>query len=81
MSENKLPAFDSVEELADFFDKTDMGDFDLPEAHFEIELRPQNAILVEPELLLRLQSIAAQRQVTSEALINEWLEEKVAQAA
>lgn len=81
MSENKLPAFDSVEELADFFDRTDMGDFDLPEAHFEVELRPQNAILVEPQLLARVQNIAAKRQVTREALINEWLEEKIAQVA
>lgn len=81
MSENELPAFDSVEELADFFDQTDMGDFDLPEAHFEIELYPKNAVLVAPELLARLQPIAARRQITREALINEWLEEKAAQAA
>ena len=31
MNENKLPEFESVDELVEFFDTHDMGEYDLPE--------------------------------------------------
>lgn len=35
MKENELPEFGSLEELVEFFDTQDMGEYDLPEVHFD----------------------------------------------
>lgn len=39
MNKNSLPAFTSTDELVDFFDNNDMGDFDLPAAEFEVDVQ------------------------------------------
>ncbi len=37
----QLPSFASLDELVEFFDSRDMGNYEeaLPEAHFEVDLR------------------------------------------
>ena len=40
IDKKKLPKFDSLDELTEFFDENDMGDYleDMPEVNFEVNL-------------------------------------------
>ena len=80
MTENKtLPAFDSPEELADFFDANDMGDYELPEAEFEVDIQTREFLLpVDEVLMYKILRLAQEQGVSTPELVRGWLEEKVA---
>ncbi len=83
MAENnshKLPSFTSLDELVEFFDTNDMGEYEeaLPEAHFEFDLRKKtHLVAIDEETNSRLTEIAEQEQTPAESLINSWLKEKI----
>jgi len=82
MAENnspQLPAFASLDELVEFFDTHDMGEYeDLPEAQFTVALqRRTHLITIDEEINSRLTEIAEQEQTPAETLINAWLREKI----
>ncbi len=83
MAESKstgLPAFNSIQELVEFFADHDMGEFldEMPEAHFDVDRkRKQHLICVDESLMSKLLEIAKLQQVSVEALVNSWLKEKV----
>ena len=83
MAENnpqKLPPFASLDELVEFFDTHDMGEYeeDLPEAHFDVNLqRRTHLVAIDEEINSRLTEIAEQEQTPAETLINAWLREKI----
>ena len=83
MAENnpqKLPSFASLDELVEFFDTRDMGEYeeDLPEAHFDVNLqRRTHLVAIDEEVNSRLTEIAEQEQTPAEALVNSWLREKI----
>jgi hypothetical protein len=84
MSENKLPKFETIEELAEFFDTHDMGEYfdELPEMHFDVDIKKRTFLLsVDEKLMKRLTRVAKAQNTSTEELVNSWLEEKVAQAA
>ena len=84
MSENKLPDFGSIDELVQFFDTHDMGEYqeELPEKHFDVDIKKQSFLIsVNEELMKKLSEVARAQHTTTEALVNAWLKEKVAQAA
>ena len=84
MSENKLPDFGSIDELVQFFDTHDMGVYqeELPETHFDVDIKKQSFLIsVNEELMKKLSEVASAQHTTTEALVNAWLKEKVAQAA
>ena len=69
--------------LIEHFDTHDVGDEleGMPEVHFEVS--PQirrRRYSVEPNLALQLDSIASQRGISAETLLNEWVREKTAEA-
>lgn len=73
----------SVEELVEFFDTHDMGEHwdEMSEAHFEINLKKRtNLFAVEDDLVGKLTRIARSKHMSSEALINLFLREKLAEA-
>ena len=80
-SENSaLPHFDSLDELVDFFDTHDMGEFyeQMPEAEFEVDIsRRQYLVAINAEVARKLSEFAKSRKTTSEALANAWLIEKI----
>ncbi len=85
MAESKStpPRFETLEELVEFFDSHDLGDYwdELPEAHFDVAMkRRKRLVAIEEELVGRVAEIARARDVSTEELINAWLKEKVAQA-
>ncbi len=83
MAENdsqRLPSFASLDELVEFFDTTDMGEYeeDLPEARFEVNLqRKTHLVAIDEEINNRLTEIAEQEQTPAESLVNAWLKEKL----
>ena len=80
-SENRaLPHFDSLDELVNFFDTHDMGEFyeQMPEADFEVDIsRRQYLFALDAEVARKLTEIAKSRKISSEALANAWLIEKI----
>lgn len=83
MAENdsqKLPSFASLDELVEFFDTNDMGEYEeeLPEAHFEVDLRRKtHLVAIDEEINSRLTEIAEQERTPAESLVNSWLKEKI----
>lgn len=76
----KLPSFASLDELVEFFDSNDMGEYEenLPEAHFEVDLqRKTHLIAINEEINNRLTEIAEQERTPAESLVNSWLKEKI----
>ena len=82
MAENNSqqpPSFTSLDELVEFFDTHDMGEYeDLPEAQFDVSLqRRTHLVAIDEEINSKLTEIAEQEQIPAEALINSWLKEKI----
>ncbi len=81
MSENKeLPKFDSIDELTEFFDENDLGDYleNMPEADFEVNLEKRTYfVAVDEELSRKLSEIAKREHLPSEQIVNKWLREKI----
>jgi hypothetical protein len=76
----KLPTFASLDELVEFFDSNDMGEYEeqLPAAHFEVDLqRKTHLIAINEEINNRLTEIAEQERTPAESLVNSWLKEKI----
>jgi len=79
-----LPHFSSLDELVEFFDTHDLGEYwdQLPEADFEVDIRRKTYLFaLDPELAGKLTQIAKSKQTSSEALINAWLREKILEHA
>ena len=73
----RLPGFESLDQLVEFFDTQDMGDYwdAMPEAQFDVDLT-KRAFSIDAELADRVARIARARQTSSADLINAWLREK-----
>lgn len=79
-----LPEFSSTDELVDFFENNDMGDYweQMPEAEFEVHIkRRKHLIALEEDVVTKVTQVAKAKKVTSEALINTWLKEKLRKAS
>ena len=76
--------FDSLDDLVEFFDSHDLGEYwdQMPEAKFEVDMKRKAYLFaVDAELANRLMEIAKARHTSSEALINTWLREKILEQA
>lgn len=79
-----LPELNSVNELVDFFETHDMGDYweQMPEADFDIKIkRRKHLIVLEEDIATKVTQIAKAKKVSSESLINTWLKEKLRKAS
>lgn len=78
----KLPRFKSLDDLVEFFDSQDLGEYweEMPEALFEVELKRRTHLFaLDTELADKLSEIAKAKHVSSETLIDSWLREKIQQ--
>jgi hypothetical protein len=76
----RLPSFVSLDELVEFFDTNDMGEYwdKMPEADFEVHIKRRGRLFtLNEELDDKLTQIARLRRISCEALINSWLKEKI----
>jgi CopG antitoxin of type II toxin-antitoxin system len=85
MAANKkdvLPPTDSLAELVEFFETHDMGEYwdQMPEADFDIDIRRRkHLVALDDDLAGEISKIARSRHVSSEALVNALLREKLAE--
>ncbi|MGB0564139.1 MAG: hypothetical protein ACPGVO_20410 [Spirulinaceae cyanobacterium] len=84
MAESKqksLPSFGFTQELVDFFDGQDLGDYDLPEVQFDVDIRQrQYFVTVNGQLMGRLVRTAKVCQVSVEELVDVLLSEQLTKA-
>ena len=76
-----LPRFASLDDLVEFFDTHDMGEYEaaLPESRFDVSLkRKTHLVAIDEEVSNRLTEIAEQERMPAESLVNSWLKEKLA---
>jgi len=77
-----MPKFKTLDELVDFFETADLGDYleQMPEVHFDIDIkRTTHIVTLDDDVAERVTAMARARQVPSEALINVWLREKLSE--
>ena len=75
-----LPKFNTLDELVEFFDNHDMGEYwdQMPEVDFEINIKTRkHLVAIDEEITPRLNEIAKSKKVSSSSLINTWLREKI----
>jgi hypothetical protein len=80
----RFPQFESIDEMVEFFDNQDLGDYidQMPEVDFEVDLKRRvYKITLEIELAEKITEIARSRQISSEELVNTWIREKVLEQA
>lgn len=76
----KLPQFDSLDALTDFFDENDLGDYleSMPGADFEVNLeRRLHFVAVDEEIADKLSEISKIEQTPSGVIVRSWLREKI----
>ena len=75
-----IPHFASLDELIDFFDSHDLGEYlnQIQETDFEVDIRKRTHVFaLNEDITEKLTKIALSKQVSSEELIYSWLREKV----
>ncbi len=76
----KLPEFKSLDDLVEFFDSKDLGDFweDLPEAKFDVDIKSRKHLFtLDDDVAKKLTQIAKNKQISSQSLINQWIKESI----
>ena len=83
MAKNKaktLPQMSSMNELVDFFDTHDLGDYweQMPEANFEVKIKGRkHLVALEEDVAAQVTQIAKEKKIRSEEVINIWLKERL----
>ena len=78
-----LPGSKSIDELVEFFDNHDMGEYwdRLPKVKFEVNIKTRkHLVAIDERIIPRINQIAKSKKMTSAKLINTWLREKIATA-
>ena len=76
-----IPQVKSIDELVEFFDTHDMGDYwdQLPKAKFDVNIETKkHLVAIDEKLIPELNEIAKSKKVPSAKLVNIWLREKIA---
>ena len=80
----KLPQFNSSQELVEFFDTHDIGEYEseLSEAYFDVDIKRNHYLVsVDGRLMNKLLEVAKEQQVSVEMLVDSWLKEKLLKAS
>lgn len=80
-NKNALPRTDSIDDLVEFFETHDMGEYwdQMPEAEVDFEIRRRkHLVALDDDLAGKLAKLARSRHVSSESLVNSLLREKLA---
>ena len=86
MSEDKssISQAESYQAIGNFWDTHDLGEFweQTEPAAFEVDIRSEvTYYAVEADLALKVRSLAEQRGISAETLLNLWVQEKVMETA
>ena len=75
-----MPHFRSLDELVKYFDTHDLGEYwdKMHEAQFEVDIKKRTHLFgLDAELASKLTEIAKGKHISSGALIDAWLKEKI----
>ena len=78
----KLPEFNSLKKLVEFFETHDLGEYwdQMPEAEIDIEIKKRkHTFTIDEDIAVKLTEIARTKRVPAEELIKLWLKEKVSE--
>ena len=81
---SSIPQSRTLEEMAEFWDTHSLADFEDQTYEFDMTFRlpaRRSFVGIEPELMEELRRIAKKRQVSTQTLINVWLQQRVDQAS
>lgn len=81
---SQIPKFNSLQEIADFWDTHSLADYEDATHEVEVSFDPsarRTYVGIEPELLADLKDIARERRVSLQTLVNVWLRQRVDQLA
>ena len=79
-----LPVPKNIDDLAEFFETHDMGEYwqEMPEAEFDIDIKKRtHLVAIDEEIAAKITTIAKSKKTSSESLINAWLREKIRRAS
>ena len=85
MAENRVSSISqsqTLEEMAEFWDTHSLADYDDQTYEVEMTFDPtarRSLVGIESELMNDLHRIARQRQVSTQTLVNVWLQQRVDQ--
>lgn len=71
--------FESLEEAGKFWDTHDSADYEqfMRDVEFDVDIKKRTYLVpVDSSLYRRIQSIARKKGISTEALVNRWIEEK-----
>lgn len=78
-------SFDSLEEAAEFWDTHSTADYEdfMEEAVFDINLRDRKVYYcaIAKDLMAKVREVAQRQGISTQTLVNLWVQERVAQAA
>ncbi len=80
----KLPQFESTDELTIFFEENDLGEYldSMPKAEFDVAIgRRNHYVAVDQDVVEKLSEISKTEHLTSRSLVNSWLREKLSEHA
>ena len=80
----RLPRVGSMNKLIEHFDTHDMGEYweQMPAADFEVDLKSRrHLVAINETLMTKLAAVAKAKHVSSQRLVNAWLEEKLLKAS
>ena len=86
MDANKpTPPTDSLDAIAEFWDTHSLADYwdqtEPAEFEFDPQARRRYLVAIDPEILARVRTVAKQKGLQTESLINLWLEQKLTATA
>ncbi len=77
---HSLPTFETFDELVEFFDTHDLGEYDLPEVRFDVHIKRRTYLVaVDAKLAHQIAHIAQAQGTSFEKLIHRWLREKISE--
>ena len=80
----KLPKFESIDKLVAFFETSDTSQYwdEMPEVHFDIDIKKRtHLVAIDEEVAKEVSEIAKSKKISSEALINSWIKERLSKAS
>jgi hypothetical protein len=78
----RLPRFRSLDDLVEFFDHTDLGEYwdSTSAATFDVHIKKRtHLVAIDADLAQKLAAVARSRHTSSEGLVDSWLREKISE--
>ena len=80
-ADKPIPPTDSLEAIAEFWDTHSLADYwdqtEPAEFEFDPQAKRRYLVAIDPDVLVRVRTVAHQKGLQTESLINLWLEQKL----